>query len=715
MVRCISTSIRRTALRCVPGVKGRSLPRQHQSIFQLELTRTLHSDASRDNEAQNDSDAPGDPEDRWKAFKQLLFPGVLKSDDIGLRKAGDTVVVQGFLGKRKDVSSALSFCDLELSTRPLDPIQIVSNWQEEESPQHHVHRELKEIPAYSPVVATGILQESKSRAINPFSTSEKRWDLKLERIQRLNNFPKDIKVSKDAIWPPKSRHLQLRFDHPLRDRLILRDKIQSEIERVLRAEGFINVETPVLFKSTPEGAREFLVPTRRQGWAYALPQSPQQYKQILMAGGITRYFQFARCFRDEDHRADRQPEFTQLDLEMAFATGQDVMALVTRLMTTILNYFRRLRRPMDINGVRHLVPIRDAELSDVGRYYPESDTAISEMEYAEAMAQYGSDKPDLRIQPPHASNIARIRDLPKEYLKMITSIEDPIVEACKFRLGLPPRKAGDFIRTFMTNLPNTTLKLSPESTPGVFIYDHSKPLNGLSPLGYEAAEKVEKMEDEFWPRCENGDLIIMHARKNQPFYGEGSTDLGRLRKAIHEEAVQQGLIPRDDGFKMLWVHSFPLFTPSGDEPGQGGAAGISSTHHPFTAPKTAADVDLLRTDPLAAKADHYDLVINGVEVGGGSRRIHVAEVQEYVMRDILKMSDRGVAQFAHLLEALRAGCPPHAGFAFGFDRLMALLLDVPSVKDVIAFPKNNKGEDLLVGSPAKVTPEQKEVYHIIAQ
>ncbi|KAI1415004.1 tRNA synthetases class II-domain-containing protein [Hypoxylon sp. FL1857] len=728
MVRLLSTSIRRAALRCVPSINGRPMLRQCQPGFQLKLTAALHNSASKHAKAQNEDGVSEGTEALWDTYKES-FLDIPVATSPTLYEAGSEAVIHGFIGKRKDMSSNLSFCDIDLQ-HPTVNVQIVSRRREEKSPEYDAHQKLKNIPAYSPVVARGILQESQRNVTNPLLKDAKKWDLKLTHIRCLNRFPKDIIVSKDAMWPPKSRHLQLRFDPLLRDRLRFRDKIQSILEDTLRREHFIQVETPVLFKSTPEGAREFLVPTRRQGYAYALPQSPQQYKQILMAAGVWKYFQFAKCFRDEDHRADRQPEFTQLDLEMAFATGEDVIYLVSNLLVAIFDYLNATLTPTDINGIRHPVPrvstyphtlntedepSPESDSQPLGKpsIYPKLDRRlIPSMTYEAAMTSFGSDKPDLRIQAPLVSNITRMEGLPGAFQKMITNLENPCIEGCKFRLGLPPRQAGKFIRSFMDNLPNTTLKLDPESTPGVFIYDSSRPLNGLSSLGHEAAQMVEQIDQKHWPKCEDGDIIIMHARKDQPFYGEGSTDLGRLRTAIYEAAVQQGLLPKDDSFKILWVHSFPLFTPSGDGPGQGGTAGFSSTHHPFTAPKTQEDFDFLKTDPLAAKADHYDLVINGVEIGGGSRRIHVAEVQEYVMRDILKMSDAGVAEFAHLLEALRAGCPPHAGFAFGFDRLLSVLLDVPSVRDVIAFPKNNKGEDMLVGSPAKITPEQQEMYHI---
>ena len=322
--------------------------------------------------------------------------------------------------------------------------------------------------------------------------------------------------------------------------------------------------------------------------------------------------------------------------------------------------------------------------------------------------------------------------VPQEFVDMITNIEgDRRVDAVRFRFRNPetgdmlrPGESGAFIRKFMDALPKSTLKLSPGSSPGVLIYDSTKPLNGLASLGHEAAEAYSEMgkasSPNFmaWGPLEDGDVMIFVARKPDPWF-RTCVDIGRLRTAIHEAAVAAGLIPRPHEFIPLWVRQFPMFTPEegeGGEPGtgQGGTKGISATHHPFTAPRSKQDLELLRRDPLAAAADHYDLVINGVEVGGGSRRIHVAEVQEYVFREVLGMDDAGIARFSHLLDALRAGCPPHAGFAFGFDRFIAVLCDVATVRDVIAFPKNNKGEDLLVGSPTKYTKEQARHYNLLS-
>lgn len=307
--------------------------------------------------------------------------------------------------------------------------------------------------------------------------------------------------------------------------------------------------------------------------------------------------------------------------------------------------------------------------------------------------------------------------LPSEFVSKITHLQNPIVEAFRFRPQLGQDKnvksVAKFVDTLMENL-TAPLAKNIDGAPTALIYDSTRPLGGLSSLGHEGVEGLTSADSGIpdFQDLEDGDVLFLQARQDVPFSG-GSTALGTTRNHVYHQAVASGLLPRDFGFQFLWVTNFPMFTlDNNTDPGQGGKAGFSATHHPFTAPLTANDVELLATDPLKAEADHYDLVVNGVELGGGSRRIHVAKMQEYVMREILEMTDEGVGQFSHLLEALRAGCPPHAGFALGFDRLVAVFTHTNSVRDVIAFPKSMKGEDLMVGSPGLITAEQEKTYHL---
>lgn len=289
----------------------------------------------------------------------------------------------------------------------------------------------------------------------------------------------------------------------------------------------------------------------------------------------------------------------------------------------------------------------------------------------------------------------------------IGPLANPIVEAFKLSVSDEPSVTRGLISAFMDSPDALPFIHNADGQPGIFIYDSRKPLGGLQPFGFEGAEHVEEIFD-----LQDGDVLIIQARKAAPFSG-GSTVLGNLRLALHRLAVAKGLIPAPSGWHFLWINQFPLFSPTNDvDPGQGGSAGLSSTHHPFTAPASSEDIDHLTTDPLQVKADHYDIVLNGVELGGGSRRIHNAEFQEFVLREVLKISDERMQDFAHLLEVLRAGCPPHAGLAIGFDRLCAVMLGKESIRDVIAFPKSGSGEDLLVKSPSHITKEQLATYHL---
>ena len=328
------------------------------------------------------------------------------------------------------------------------------------------------------------------------------------------------------------------------------------------------------------------------------------------------------------------------------------------------------------------------------------------MSYQEAMSRYGSDKPDTRI----GMEVTRLDYLlPVDLVNKITPLADPIIEAFKLEVNSDdPAETSKLVTALLDSPSGADFINNPDGGPGVFVYDIQKPLCGLQAFGFEAAERIEEVLDP-----QHGNLIILQARKRVPFSG-GSTRIGDLRRALHSAAVTMGLKQAPSGFDFLWITDFPLFSPSNDvDPGQGGTAGFASTHHPFTAPKTVEDVEMLLSEPTQAVADHYDLVVNGVELGGGSRRIHNARVQEFILRDILKMRPERLADFSHLLEALRAGCPPHAGIALGFDRLVAVMLGRESVRDVIAFPKTGKGEDAMVKAPRKITNEALKTYHLL--
>lgn len=619
---------------------------------------------------------------------------------------GNTVTVVGFLHKIVNLGEALAFAHVQVASTSerstSELLQVVCQGAA-------LCRQLNSIRPGSSVSFQGeVVNKRAPKKVKEDIKVPNEWEsvdlvpinrieVKANVIRCFNSFPADIHHGSDHVFPPQHRHLQIRYDPELKERLVLRSAIAAYVRQNLVE--FQEIETPILFKSTPEGAKEFLVPTKRQGYAYALPQSPQQYKQILMASGIHRYFQFAKCFRDEDLRADRQPEFTQIDLEMAFTDGYGVMARVEQLIKDI---YKKFAEPGAYLG--HSLP----------------SAPFFRVEYEKAMSKYGSDKPDLRLR----GLIHRIDQAASSDLRsMITSIKKPIIEAFKLRLNASPAELQKFITSFLDSPDAEVFNSNPDGAPGICVYDPRKPLEGLSSFGHEGSEKLKsiysQMAQQPWENdatheanrtFDEGDLLIIQARPDLPFSG-GSTMIGKLRLAIEKAAIAEGLIEQDPRHMYLWVTDFPMFTLENSvDPGQGGKAGFSATHHPFTAPKSEKDVDLLLWKPLEAKADHYDLVVNGVELGGGSRRIHNAEMQRFIMKNILKMSDERINDFSHLLEALRAGCPPHAGLAIGFDRLIAVMTGKESVRDVIAFPKSSKGEDMMVRSPELIRPEELQRY-----
>ncbi|KAI5289679.1 hypothetical protein KEM52_000697, partial [Ascosphaera acerosa] len=523
----------------------------------------------------------------------------------------EPVVLHGYLRKRTDMGRKLSFA--QLTDTSLDKsIQVVALGRDSKAIQ-----QLRGIDAHSPVVARGTVQRKPDAVGDDGQSSAGELELALEDIQCLNAFPMDIIMKPKTVFPPENRHLQIRNSPSLRHALQFRSKVRGLFRDALEntcTPAFVEIETPLLFKSTPEGAREFIVPTRRKGYAYALPQSPQQYKQVLMASGIPRYYQFARCFRDEDLRADRQPEFTQLDMEMAFATGEDVMQIMERVVRQV--WARAMPAPL-------------------------ADVPFPRITYQEAMARFGSDKPDTR----YGMEIKQLT-VPATVLPRFSGATEPVVIE-----GLKVDGKGDAssMQTLVARAVSNGLQGAGAAHERALflVHDASAPL--LPDVDEEISAQIVRELD-----VQHGDLIVLHARPKRPFAG-GSTRLGELRRELHGLAVQLGLAAPPTGYSFLWVHQFPLFTPNAAEadaaahPGQGGSAGFSATHHPFTAPHAAADIALLAADPAAATADHYDLVLNGVELGGGSRRVHHAAMQEFIFREILRMPDARVAEFAHLL------------------------------------------------------------------
>lgn len=378
-------------------------------------------------------------------------------------------------------------------------------------------------------------------------------------------------------------------------------------------------------------------------------------------------------------------------MEMSFATRRQVLSTMETLICRI---WHDMKNPI----TRKNYDFYASNMS--GR----KARPFDELQYEQAMRSFGSDKPDRRIgsvimQPPYIS---------QDLIRKITTVSDPVVDMMKFEVSKNPSVARDFVTKFLDSDAGSPFRPNSTGAPGVFIYDESKPLEGLSAFGFEAAEKVKASL-----KCESGDVIVIAARSQKEGLSGSSTVMGDMRLALFRNAVEQGLRSAIDTDDFLYVTHFPMFeADSLSESGQGSRVGIRARHHPFTAPAHNRSVfTTLIHDPMKVKGNSWDLVINGVEVGGGSVRIHQADMQELIFRDVLKMPPKHIEAFRPLLNALAAACPPHAGMALGFDRLMALLLGRSSIRDVIAFPKYGiDGNDRMTGSPAPITEDQLETY-----
>jgi aspartyl-tRNA synthetase len=447
----------------------------------------------------------------------------------------------------------------------------------------------------------------------------------------------------------KYRYLDLRRN-PVRESLQLRHKMAQQTRAYLDAQNFIEVETPVLIKSTPEGARDFVVPSRiHHGEFYALPQSPQTFKQLLMVSGFDRYYQIVKCFRDEDLRADRQPEFTQIDCEMAFVTQED-----------ILNTFEGL--------IRHLFKnVKGLDFASVPR-----------MTYDDAMRQYGSDKPDTRFD----MKFTEITELTK-------GKNFPVFESAELVVGINAKGCSEFTRKQIDEFTEYVKRPQVGARGLVYVQYRTDGTIKSSVDKFYSAEELKKWIEKF--NAQPGDLMLILS-------GETNT----TRKQLSELRLHIGQLLgfRDKNkFSSLWVMDFPLFEWNEE------TKRYHAMHHPFTSPKPE-DIGLLDTDPGKVRANAYDMVINGTEVGGGSIRIHDRPTQQLMFSKLGFTEEEAKKQFGFLLEAFEFGAPPHGGIAFGFDRLCSIFGGADSIRDFIAFPKNNAGKDVMIDSPSSISQEQ---------
>ncbi len=452
------------------------------------------------------------------------------------------------------------------------------------------------------------------------------------------------------------RYLDIRRE-PVREALVLRHRTAQAAREYLNQQGFLEIETPFLIKSTPEGARDFVVPSRlHEGEFYALPQSPQTFKQLLMVAGMDRYYQIVRCFRDEDLRADRQPEFTQIDCELSFVDREDILTLFEGF---ILHLFKRV----------------------LGRELP---APIPRMPYAEAMARYGSDKPDLRVG-------------------MLIHEIGPQAQQVDF----PPFREAAYVGAIC--VPGGA-KYTRKQLDALVDYVKRPQIGGSGIVHIKVQDdgalksSADKFLPDVWKQAlattlgaDRGDLILIMAGRRE----KTQSALGRLRLEV---AQQEGWL-RPDEFKPLWVVDFPLFEWNEED------ERFYAMHHPFTSAHPE-DIGKYESDPGSMRANAYDLVLNGTELGGGSIRIHDREVQSR-MFDVLGFTkEEAEAQFGFLMNAFRYGAPPHGGIAFGFDRLCSIFGGSPSIRDYIAFPKNNAGRDIMIDSPSAIAPAQLDELHL---
>jgi len=567
---------------------------------------------------------------------------------------GQTVTLNGWVDSRRDLGGVI-FIDLR---DRYGITQIVF----EPSYNAIAHEEAKDLRSEWVISVSGKVRRRPDGTENP-NLETGLIDVMIDEVTILNKaqvppFPIEDEIDTNEEIRLRYRYLDLRRKRMQRN-LILRHKMYQITRKYFDENNFLEIETPFLMKSTPEGARDFLVPSRlHKGHFYALPQSPQTYKQILMVAGFDRYFQIVKCFRDEDLRADRQYEFTQIDVEMSFVDEEDVFQVVEGLM------IRLYKEALNID----------------------LETPFLRLKFNEAMELYGTDKPDLRFD-----------------LKLINL--NSVFEKSEFRLfadavkkggivsGLNAKGCGNYTRNQLDVLTDFVKKLGSGGLIWIKVTE-----NGLeSPtLKFFSEPEQKHLIDKM--NAQTGDLILIQA-------GEWKKALAIMGALRLEMARRMDLIKENSEPKILWITDFPLFEYSEEE------KRLVAVHHPFTSPKDE-DVDLMLTEPLKVKAKAYDLVLNGNEIAGGSIRINTPEIQSRMFEALGISKEEAEEKFGFLLKAFKYGAPPHGGIAFGFDRMVMLFAGEKSIRDVIAFPKTSNGISLMDNSPSPVRPEQLKELHI---
>ncbi len=507
------------------------------------------------------------------------------------------------------------------------------------------------------IQATGTVIERASKNPN-IPTGE--IEILVEKLEILNEsklppFTIEDKTDGGEELRMQYRYLDLRRN-PVKNKLIFRHKVAQEVRKYLSDKGFIEVETPVLIKSTPEGARDFVVPSRmNSGEFYALPQSPQTFKQLMMVGGLDKYFQIVKCFRDEDLRADRQPEFTQIDCEMAFVEQEDVLEIFEGMTQYLLK---------EIHGV---------EIEKFPR-----------ITYEEAMRKYGNDKPDIRF----GMEFHELNDLAQNKGFEIFDKEELVVGISAPTLNSYTRKDIDRLLEWVQR---------PQIGARGFVWVRVNEDGSFK----SSADKFYSQEDlaAFAERmnAQKGDLMIIMAGK--------ANDTRKQLSALRMELAERLELRKPDEFAPLWVVDFPLL--EWDEE----TTRWHAMHHPFTSPKPE-DISKLKTNPGEVRANAYDMVLNGNEIGGGSIRIHDKELQSQMFELLGFTPEQAQEQFGFLMNAFQYGAPPHGGLAFGFDRLVAILDGSETIRDYIAFPKNNSGRDVMIDAPSAIDQSQLDELEI---